>query len=100
MQSDLEPASDNPIVILPTSAAYADQMETLTGIVYDVNPREAEGCLTAEHFRRHVEVFPEGQFIAVDRRSQQVVGLTASMRFDYNPARPILEPWWYTIGYG
>jgi hypothetical protein len=101
-QNNGEPAStnSNSIRILPSSAEYADQMEELTGTVYECNPRESEGTLTADHFRQHLNVFPEGQFIAVDALTQRVVGLTASMRTTYDPRHLRLEPWWDTIGYG
>lgn len=88
------------IRILPSSEAYADQMEALMATVYRVNLRESEDTLTADHFRSHLKVFPEGQFIAVEADTNRVVGLTASMRTTFNPRRPRLEPWWYTIGYG
>jgi hypothetical protein len=100
MQSDKEPASRNEIAIIPSSAYYADQMETLTGIVYGVNPREEDSCFNADHFRQHLNVFPEGQFIAVDTQTDTVIGLTVSMRYNFNLDRPTLEPWWHVIGYG
>ena len=100
MQSDKEPASQNGIAVIPSSARYAEQMEKVTGIVYEVNPREEDSCFNADHFRAHLNVFPEGQFTAVDTKTDTVVGLTASMRYNFNPDRPTLEPWWHVSGYG
>lgn len=67
---------------------------------------EAYGCepgdesFTADHFRRHQELFPEGQFIAVDQTTDRVVGFTVSMRMHFDPARPLLDYWWASIGDG
>jgi len=100
MQSDKEPARQNGIAIIPSSAQYAEQMETLTGIVYETNPRDEDECFNADHFRAHLNVFPEGQFIAVDTQTDTVIGLTASMRYNFNPGHPIHESWWQIVGYG
>ncbi|MEO8606999.1 MAG: hypothetical protein ABI690_03920 [Chloroflexota bacterium] len=100
MQSDKEPASQNGITIIPSSAQYAEQMEIMTGIVYDLDPRQDDSCFYADHFREHLNVFPEGQFIAIDTQTDTVIGLTVSMRYNFNSDRPTLEPWWHVIGYG
>src|SRR5262249_9948429 len=88
------------IIILPTTEAYADAMETLTGVVYDTNPREDQYTLNADHYRQHVRVFPEAQFIALDRSTNQVVGLTVGMRTRHDPAHRHLDSWWDAIGKG
>lgn len=93
-----EPASY--IIIKPTTAAYADSMERLTSIVYNMDARAEEECLDARHFRHHVDVFPEGQFIAVDTRTDEVVGLTVSMLVDFDPLVPHHGSWWDAIGQG
>ncbi len=89
------------IAILPAAAEYADQMEALQALVYGVDPRdERHMTFNAAHFRQHLHVFPEGQFIAVDMRSDTVVGVTVSMRIAFDPRRPVLRPWWELTGYG
>ena len=91
------------IRIIPTEARYAPQMEALTDLVYNIPPGgDPKECLRAEHFRHHVEIFPEGQFIAlVDTpEGEQVVGLTASMRIVFDPEHPFIEPWKVTISGG
>lgn len=37
--------------------------------------------------------FPEGQFVAIDRETNQVVGRTASMRCHFDPTQPVLHSW-------
>jgi GNAT superfamily N-acetyltransferase len=89
------------IAILPAAAEYADQMEALQALVYGVDPRdERQMTFNAAHFRQHLHVFPEGQFIAVDMCSDTVVGVTVSMRIAFDPRRPVLRPWWELTGYG
>lgn len=101
MQQTEEPASTNPIVILPSNAAYARQMEDLMAISYRCDPRDpAQKTFNADHFCQHLQVFPEGQFMAIDARIDRVVGITVSMRMNYDSHHPKIEPWWDKIGYG
>lgn len=95
------PASEadrRPITIVPTLSEYAGQMEDLSHVVYRSSRANPDGTLTAPHFRRHVELFPQGQFVALD--GNRVVGLTASMRIPFDPARPFIESWHTTISDG
>ncbi|MEP6984845.1 MAG: hypothetical protein ABI970_04565, partial [Chloroflexota bacterium] len=90
-----EPASPNAIQIIPSAEHYAQQMEDMTAAVYKLNPRDDEECsLNAAHFRHHLSIFPEGQFIAVETATDKVVGLTVSMRINFNPLEPMLSSWW------
>jgi GNAT superfamily N-acetyltransferase len=87
--------------VLPARPAHADALERLQYVVY----REGEtgampDSLKAHHFRAQVAAFPEGQFVAVERVTGRVVGHTACMRIDYDPARPFLDPWLVTTGGG
>jgi hypothetical protein len=96
-QPALEKAS---IVIVPSSERYFTQMEQLIRDAYGMAPGEVDPASTAEKFRMQAQVFPEGQFIAVDTRTDRVVGLTASMRIDFDPSQPLLESWNHTTNYG
>ncbi|MEZ4668506.1 MAG: hypothetical protein R3E39_11365 [Anaerolineae bacterium] len=56
-------------------------MEQCHQLAYGYTPQTVSyEDLTAEKFRQHLAIFPEGQFVAVDRRTDRVVGLTVSMR--------------------
>jgi hypothetical protein len=80
---------------------YVEKMEKLQMLVYNPSAEEGlDGILTADHFRNHLRVFPEGQFIAVDTETDEVVGLTASMRLNFNPAESLLDSWKATTGDG
>jgi hypothetical protein len=89
------------IVVKPSSEQYVEKMEQLQILVYEPTPEEGlDGILTADCFRNHLRVFPEGQFIAVDTATDEVVGLTASMRLDFYPAESLLDSWSATTGDG
>lgn len=90
----------NQIEIRLTRSEDADELEELTGIIYHCNPREDAACFTADHYRQHVQVFPEAQFVAVDTTTGKLVGLTSGMRMHYDPARPPLMAWWELVGNG
>ena len=101
MRTQEEPASPNAIQIIPSAVHYAEQMETLMATVYELNPHDDDECtFNASHFRQHLAIFPEGQFIAIDTAADKVVGLTASMRINFTPHEPILTSWWELIGHG
>lgn len=74
---------DTQIAVIPSSSKYLGQMEMCHqqayGYTLDMNNVDAE-ALTAEKFRQHLSIFPAGQFIALDRAANRVVGLTVSMR--------------------
>ncbi|MBZ0276713.1 MAG: GNAT family N-acetyltransferase [Anaerolineae bacterium] len=90
----------NTIRILPSAPQYAQQMQALMHYSYGTTPDDPQDTMTAEMFVEHLARFREGQFIAVDS-DDRVVGLTVSMRMDFNPHRAnIVAPWWPTIGYG
>ena len=66
--------------------------------VYNTTRENPDGTFLAPHFRRHMEIFPEGQFVALE--AGRVVGLTASMRIAFDPANPFIESWYETISDG
>lgn len=95
---DFKPVKqDNRIVVIPSSPKYAEQMVELMCATYNCLPEET---FSVEQFRTHMQIFPEGQFIALDVDNDRVVGLTASMRVDFNPDEPLLENWVETTNYG
>jgi GNAT superfamily N-acetyltransferase len=86
------------ISIVPSSPRYAEQMQDLMHIVYGTTRDNPDGTFSADMFRRHMQIFPEGQFVALE--AGRVVGLTASMRIAFDPAHPFIEPWFTTISDG
>ncbi len=91
-QLNIQPSE---IVVVPASKEHVEQMAALQRIAY-----EDDDILTAENFASHLRYFPEGQFVALDTATDAVVGLTASMRIDFNRAEKLLESWHVTTGDG
>ncbi len=86
------------ITVVRSSPRYAEQMQDLMHLVYDTTRENPDGTFLAAQFRRHMEIFPEGQFVALE--AGRVVGLTASMRLPFEPANPFIESWYETISSG
>lgn len=81
LQTRPRPRRDTNIAVVPSSSNYLAQMEQCHQLAYGYTPQQVSSeDLTAEKFRQHLAVFPAGQFIALDRRTDRVVGLTVSMR--------------------
>ncbi|MHA4807546.1 GNAT family N-acetyltransferase [Flavitalea flava] len=69
------------LIVRNTEPEHAPQLEELQKIVF---PTLAEDeWIKAIHYLRHLEVFPEGQFVITDK--DQVIGMTTTMRtfFDF-----------------
>lgn len=91
------------IAVIPSSPDYFERMTRLHQVGYGYDAAEAllcKECLTPEKFESHFAVFPEGQFIAVDTATQEVVGLTVSMQINFDPNNPFLGSWVETTGWG
>lgn len=61
-------------------AEHAEQLEALQRIVFP-NLAEEE-LLHADQYKKHVEIFPEGQFVALD--GDKVVGATSTIRYHFD----------------
>lgn len=87
-------------MITRSGSQYAESMEMLQHLVYHTTPQVPQDSMRAEQFRHHMKVFPQGQFVAVDQATNEVIGLTVSMRLDFDPGHPFIEPWHVTISDG
>lgn len=87
-------SGDTTIVVIPSTLKYVEQMVQCHQVAYDYTAAELTNeDLTAEKFANHLEVFPEGQFIALEVETDTVIGLTSSMRLDIDPHKPSLRSW-------
>ncbi len=75
----LEIISPN-IIIVNMQTLHAEQLEALQRIVFP-NLAEAE-LLHAEQYKKHVEIFPGGQFVAMD--GDKVIGATSTIRYHFD----------------
>ena len=68
------------LTIMQTQADHCSQLEQLQ---FDCFPTLADDQrFKAKHYRRHIEIFPEGQFVALD--GDRVVGATSTIRLDFD----------------
>ncbi|MEP7383841.1 MAG: GNAT family N-acetyltransferase [Gemmatimonadota bacterium] len=86
------------LLIASTRSEHADALESLQ---HDVFPTLDDAQrFKAEHYRRHLTLFPEGQFVALD--GTRVVGATSTIRrhFDFDHAShtfdDIIQGGWLT----
>ena len=85
-------------IVQPATADHAEAIQQLAGIAYGIDAELAKDWFAADQYRSRIAHFPEGQFVALD--NEKVVGMTSSMRFQYNPETTFLETWDQTSGYG
>ncbi|MDA0747048.1 MAG: GNAT family N-acetyltransferase [bacterium] len=71
---------ENGITIASTRPEHALQLEQLQEIVFPTLAPEER--FQAAHYLKHIELFPEGQFVALDGES--VVGMTSSIRLHFD----------------
>lgn len=74
------------LAVVHTEPAYADALEELQRIVFPTLAPEER--FVAAHYRQHVAQFPDGQFCVVDERHGKVVGMTSTIRIDFDFAHP------------
>jgi hypothetical protein len=96
-QSDSEPAQ---IIVVPTEVKHAVGIEQLQAETYGEDPHDWDDMITTEQVLTHLQIFPEGQYVAVDTATDQVIGMTVSMQIDFDPSEPFLQPWTVTTDYG
>jgi 4-aminobutyrate aminotransferase / (S)-3-amino-2-methylpropionate transaminase / 5-aminovalerate transaminase len=68
------------LVVMHTRPEHAEQLEALQRICFPTLD-EAER-FKAAHYRRHVELFPDGQFVVLDGNT--VVGATTTLRLHFD----------------
>ena len=74
------------LAVVNTEASHADALEELQRIVFPTLAPEER--FVAAHYRKHIELFPEGQFCVVDQASGRVVGMTSTIRMNFDFAHP------------
>jgi GNAT superfamily N-acetyltransferase len=86
------------LAVMQTQPAHAERLEELQRIVFPTLADDQR--FKAAHYRRHLELFPEGQLCVVD--GERVVGMTSTIRLDFDFAHPqhrfseIIQGGWLT----
>lgn len=88
------------LAVVRTTHEHAEALEELQRIVFPTLAPEQR--FRAEHYRKHVELFPDGQLCVVEESTGRVVGMTSTIRMDFDFAHPdhtfadIIEGGWLT----
>lgn len=76
----------NELVLRRTGPEHVAQLDELQRIVFPtLAPAER---FEARHYLRHIEQFPEGQLCVVEAATDRVVGMTSSVRMDFDFEHP------------
>lgn len=97
-----KPTPNNNIVILPLDINYIDALIDLQRIGYRLKPEDYHHpeVMQADDFRSQIEFFPDGQFMALDITTDQVVGSCSSMIIEHDETQPLLKSWIKTTARG
>ena len=68
------------LVVMHTRLEHAEQLETLQRICFPT--LDDAQRFKAAHYRRHLELFPDGQFVVLD--GDCVVGATTTLRLPFD----------------
>jgi GNAT superfamily N-acetyltransferase len=88
------------IIVQNAQLEHAQSMEDLIRAVYEVPADVPIDDLGVEQFRSHIEIFPEGQFVALDTATNGVVGTSTNMLMQFDLSQPFLKPWLETVDDG
>ena len=86
------------LVVASTTAMYAEQLSHLQDLCFPT--LDPEQRFRAPHYLKHIELFPEGQFVVLD--GEKVVGMTSTVRLDFDFDHPghtfddIIQGGWLT----
>jgi hypothetical protein len=71
---------DNGLVVQHMQPKHVQQLEELQKIVFPT--LAIDELINAQHYLKHLEIFPEGQFVITDK--DRVIGMTSTMRSSFN----------------
>ena len=77
------PAPNDRLVVMHTRPEHAAQLEDLQRVCFPTLDRSER--FQAAHYRRHIELFPDGQFVVLDvLDGDRVVGATTTLRLHFD----------------
>jgi GNAT superfamily N-acetyltransferase len=76
----------NGLAVVPTGPAHAEALGELQILVFPTLAPEQR--FNAAHYRKHVELFPEGQWCVIETSTSRVVGATSTIRLNFDFAHP------------
>lgn len=76
----------NGLIVTPTRLAHSAALAELQKIIFPtLSPAER---FTAENYDKHVELFPEGQWVVLEEATERVVGATSTIRANRDVVAP------------
>jgi GNAT superfamily N-acetyltransferase len=72
------------LLVCRTRPEHAEQLGELQKLVFPTLAPEER--FAAAHYLRHIELYPEGQFVVLD--GDRVVGMTSTIRYDFDFEHP------------
>ncbi len=88
------------LVVTPTRLANCDALAELQTIIFPtLAPAQR---FTAENYEKHVELFPEGQWVVIEEATERVIGATSTIRTTLDIVEPghtfagVIEGGWLT----
>jgi GNAT superfamily N-acetyltransferase len=88
------------LAVMHTALEHTDALEELQTIVFPTLVPEER--FRAVHYRRHLELFADGQFCVVEEPTGRVVGMTSTIRMGFDFAHPdhtfadVIQDGWLT----
>ncbi len=74
------------LAVMPTTPGHAEALAELQTIIFPtLVPAQR---FTAANYRRHVELFPDGQWCVLDHARGQIAGATTTIRYDFDFENP------------
>ncbi|MBS1661380.1 MAG: nitrilase [Bacteroidetes bacterium] len=70
------------MLVIPMSPGHVKTLETLQDVIFPT--LAVEERLRAAQYLRHLEVFPEGQFVLTIGTNSDVIGMTTTQRMDFD----------------
>ncbi|HEX2907704.1 MAG TPA: hypothetical protein VHO69_12625 [Phototrophicaceae bacterium] len=94
-------SGDATVVVIPGTLRYVNQMERCHQLAYGYEPGQGDDeDLTAEKYAYHLQIFPEGQFLALDTQTDLVIGMATSMQVNLPHDHSFIASWSHTTGGG
>ena len=90
----------NGLFVTPTRLAHTEALAELQQIIFPTLAPDQR--FTAANYGRHVELFPEGQWVVIEKATERVVGSTSTIRTSFDVVSPghtfagVIEGGWLT----
>ncbi len=88
------------VAVIPAEHKHAQGLSELSFKTYHVAAENKDSWFKPEEYISRINMFPEGQFVAIHTQTHEIVGYTSGMRLHFDATKPLLTSWDETTGYG